>query len=84
MSRGQVSIGGQVISVETQNRLMLMHQRIRMRAGREMLPVGKLPRGNSYCLWCAYPCFVTPEDGVIVELSTFCNNCDFLFAEGVL
>ena len=83
MSIGTASIGGQVISVETQSGLMQMGQRVRLRAGREMLLVSQLPPGKFYCLWCKWPDFVIPVDGVDVEIPDYCQDCVFLIQVGV-
>lgn len=63
---------------------LLLDQRISIHSGREKLPIEALPLGNYYCSWCSHLCFVLPEDKVSDEPPVFCDNCDFLFAQGVL
>ena len=51
--------------------------------GKPKLPPESLPLGNYYCLWCERLGFVIPKNGV-VETPVFCEDCDGLFAEGIL
>lgn len=86
-----MSIGDQIAVAETEasgktiGSLLLMDHRTRDREGREMLSVEDLPLGNYYCMMCTHPGFVVPENGTVVGvMPIFCDNCDLLFAEGVL
>lgn len=70
--------------IESVSRVLLMEGRKKAREGKEMFPLESLPLGNYYCGWCTWPCFVVPVDGVVGEMPVFCENCNWLFANGLL